>query len=279
MHIRHLLAIILCAVLFSGCSFTEEPPMQTVKNAKNATIFAEYILQIFRRSSMPQRPAASLGVHVGRSIGHYPNPTIHGALYAIDILTLFFTEESTTDKDIAILQQLGNQLQINVIDMLNRSTDRAQALNQYTEHLRSLAEEVQNTLTRVRSQEKDLSSEIRMQKTRVNQLQRDINKQLIEQQFSVVGILQEELVRMRIELAEAEAHAQRMESIADTLEDLLSVAAKRLEAIAKNREALITGIKITELPGTAELGIIEKSNGKINSFRKPKSGLLDFSDL
>jgi len=253
--------------------------MPSVKNAKNATIFSEYILQILRNRPDLPRPTASLGVHIANYSSQHYKQQIKGALRAVDLLSTHLSEERSVDDDLALLQTLGGQLQMNITDLLNASADRIGALNQYTETLKATAQEAQRALARLRSREEYLFTEVRSKKKQGSQIEKEIDKLMDAQDFSAAGSKQADIRRIRIELAELEVKAEQTKSTADTLEDMLFFAAERLEAISQNREAIIAGITVIELPGTKELGIFEEGKGKRSSFGKPKNGLLDFSDL
>ncbi|MBP9850555.1 MAG: hypothetical protein KBC47_02580, partial [Candidatus Peribacteraceae bacterium] len=58
--------------------------------------------------------------------------------------------------------------------------------------------------------------------------------------------------------AETDLKRKQVQSLVDTLDDLLQLYGKKILAIEQNREALIAGVKVIDVPGADELQVLEK---------------------
>ena len=163
---------------------------------------------------------------------------------------------ASTERGLLILQEFGSLLQIDLTAMLNSTQDRPRALNQYLESLKAatqVAKEVQGELEEkidsTKDQIKDLKKSERAAKKEVKRL-------FDEEDFAAGGAKQNELSEIELQLAKMESEEDRTEDTLGHYENLTGIADKRIEAIKKNREVLIAGLKVVDIPGVDDLEIL-----------------------
>jgi hypothetical protein len=261
---KHTTALLLLSLTLAACR-AEPEAKKTVKPPPEKLSFGisgpkSALLSI--RALLPRsitRPGAPLGLFTTLYLAQgsfLPAPTALQGIRVLESLTQ--QSERETDSSYALLQELGNVLQVNLIDMLNRSQNRPEALTTYTrvlQELGTLSTEHTRELAATRDTHKQEQRDIR---NRVSQLKRQIERARWEKDYTEAGQVQEDLAMGQARLSELETKLDQLEGIIDTFEELLSVAEERLQAIEKNREVLIAGLKVIEVPGIEGLGILEE---------------------
>ena len=130
-------ALLLALITLTHCGGNDATPVETT-GARNALF---WMLQVQRSNDTPPahpRPGAALGTYVASFLAHSPGTLFKSALQGIESqLQLLFREDSTYSDSFQILEQLGTILEVDVRDMLNRSTNRTQSLDAYFQSLTS----------------------------------------------------------------------------------------------------------------------------------------------
>jgi hypothetical protein len=268
---RGLLVITLMTILVS-CSGTQTPSANDsgVTAAREGT---QWSVRLARgiTDMIKLRPGALLGAYVTHYLIH--TSAFQGALAGIEAqMQLLFNEEFEQDESFALLEELGTTLQVDVPDLLNRSIERSQTLNAYVESLEQILER-SRTHNEALEQELEIIGDERTQKRRAaGEIQRELNTALREQDYSTAGELQRQLIDAESEQANVESREDEKRSVIRLFEDLLEVGDERLAAIQANREVLIAGVKVVELPGVDDLGLIEqrRTRGRGSSIFGPQ---------
>ncbi len=74
---------------------------------------------------------------------------------------------------------------------------------------------------------------------------------------------QQELISAQADSAMAVGDAREVRTTLSVMNELVDIASERLSAITQNREILISGLKVVEVPGIDDLGIIIQRNSRI----------------
>ena len=205
------------------------------------------------------RPSSLLGVYVTHYLVHATG--VRGALTAIDAhAAMYFDDRLDRDESFTLLEELGTMLQVDITDMLNRSTDRVDAFDEYLDSLTDVLQESHLHADGLEQELDKILDERREQRKETSDLQRDLNSALREQDYATAGSKQEELIEAESDLAEIMAREDEVDSIIDLFEDLIDIGEERALAMQENRQPIIAGMMVVEVPGIEDLGIIQKRN-------------------
>jgi len=166
-------------------------------------------------------------------------------------------------------------LQVNVPDLMNRSSDRAKALDEYLATLVGAAQRSQDMLLSLEEELDQVGEDRRDKRDALNDIQSRINSALREEDYATAGANQEALALAREESSQLENQERQIRNTIDLYEELLEVAEERVLAIQQNREVLIAGLKVVEVPGIEPLGILEEQRRRGGSRDNP----FDLEDL
>lgn len=253
---------LLSALLLSGCIAAREgeeiPDAPEVSGAYDA---AEWTADMgFDGLDMRRlRPSGLLGVYVTHYLVHATG--VRGALTAIDAHTsLYFDDRLDRDESFTLLEELGTMLQVDITDMLNRSTDRVDAFDEYLDALTETLQESHLHADGLGQQLDEILDERREQRKETSDLQRALNTALREQDYATAGSKQEELIEAESDLAEIMAREDEVDSIIDLFEDLIDIGEERALAMQENRQPILAGMMVVEVPGIEDLGLIQERN-------------------
>ncbi|MBU0767007.1 hypothetical protein KKF55_04485 [Patescibacteria group bacterium] len=227
----------------------------SVSGAKSSVFSA--ILISSGKSDMPVRPGSPLGMYVSLYLAQQNTLGVISALEGIDSqIRLARADSITEDETFSLLQEYGTILQVNIIDTLNRSIHREDALNKYTLALKQMNMRMQQKRTELDQKLKDTGEKRSGERKEVRDMERSVKSALREKDYATAGPKQQELALLEVALAETESKEKQTKKVLDIVKDLLEVGEERLEAITKNREILIAGLQIVNVPGIEELGIV-----------------------
>ena len=269
-HVKHtqIAVLFLCLLTLTQCGGKEpEKPLQ-VSGARSALFSTQRVT-----STLPgQRPSAPLGVFSSLYLAQGMFLPVQSALQGIEAQSKLLAGQrvTATDETFALLQDFGSILQVDIIDLLNRSDDRLQALDRYLQDLRNVGVLVERKSNELEVLLETLQDQRKEQRSTVRDLEREIKNALNEQDYGTAGALQQQLTEAQGVLAETESREDQTEDILSRYEDLLAIAQDRLDAIEKNREILIAGLKVIEVPGIEDLRILEPG-----SKRSRRGGIFD----
>jgi len=224
-------------------------------------IAASYILSLQTRGSMNLvRPSPTMGVFTSSYLAQGAFVNVQAATLGIFAQKKLLTGQSlpASSETFTLLQELGTALQVDIVDMLNRAGNRGEALDAYVESLKGIGglslrkkkelEQLQATLQTKRKDEKAV----------LRDLESDLRKVLKNEDYGRASSLQEEIAAAGSALAQTEVKLDQTDDILDRYEELLEIAEERLIAIENNREIIIAGLRVFEVPGIEDLGILDE---------------------
>lgn len=226
------------------------------------------------------RPSASLGVHLSTYLSKGEAP-VHGALESITFLSPLTRTSGTTETPFLTIQTLGNLVQTNIVETMNKHPERGEVLNRYLTLLHSALQNAQRDEKNMDDKRQQLVQQEREQQSTIRVLQKEIDAAEKAGDFSTVGAHQRALSEAKGEHGKTEALIDELENTLKILDDLTRIAEERRNAIEENREALMAGIRVVEIPGIEKLGILEKIGKSPRRSQRQENGggLLDFSDI
>ncbi len=206
------------------------------------------------------KPSAMLGSFLALYVSETDIIDTKSAVMGVASLRMLLgtQEETGTEETYALIAELGQLLQVDIPDILNRSNNRPETLNAYMVSLTNvgtIAKKKQIALDELQDQKRD---RLAAQRNVVTGIEREISTALKNEDYATAGSKQPALQEERQTLSTIENGIERTRETEDTLETLLTIAEARAQAIEQNREILIAGLKVLELPGIDDLGILEQ---------------------
>ncbi len=250
---------IMTTTLFVACGKKEVSSLPRTSGALSAVRSIDALLSPTSTSTVT-RNAALLGVFVSEYLTAVPTALASdSALLGVGAqMQIVLSQQKILDPDYDLLQAFGDALQVDVADLLNRSTDRQQALETYTEALTNIATRSNDRFKELRSQLDELKKLASSQSKDSSTADRDLKKAIKDKDFDAAGEKQKNLTGLQAAFAETDLKRKQVQSLTDTLDDLLTLYGKKILAIQQNREALIAGVKVIDVPGADELQVLEK---------------------
>jgi len=260
----------IALILFSACGTSdianedvmEQAPLPEVSGSRAATFTLMTLSKPGGSSHPAARPAAALGLYTTMFLTQQSIVDTASAWKGIEAQQQILKGQQSPQESetFAVLKELASILQINIADMLNRSTDREEALGQYTRSLRNILQLSDRKVQELTTLQEGLEEELKENKKIVRDLKKEIDNALDEERYEEASIKQEELAKASSALAEVEIKEEQASTIIDPFERLIEIGADRLTAIEKNDRVLIAGLKVINVPGIEDLGILEQES-------------------
>ena len=249
--------LLLGVVLVTACAQKQQPADQ-VPSAVSGAKSALFALQK-PTLDKPTRPGGPLGVFVQLSLGNTPENS-GTALEGIETHTSLISDSPNEgiQEAFAILQEFGGLLQIDVFDVLDKSPDREIGLNQIIKTLKSKQDLMEKSLKEIEETALSLKEEDKSQTGEVRTLKREIKDALKEDNFTYAGTLQMRLTEAEIRLAEVDTQKKQWEDMKKRFEKVITLGQERIESIEENREILLSGLRVVDVPGIEDIGILER---------------------
>lgn len=263
--VKRSTAIVALSLLLISCQGRESSEaVPTVSGARSA-IFS---LDFLESHGQGARPSASLGIIVSSYLAEELQNAL-SALSGLDSLLKILSGQgdATSDETFALLQEVGGVLTVNIVDELNRSSNRQQTLDSYLATLKNARDIATRRIQDLRQAEEELSDQQKELQSERRTLRREVKTTLKNKEYGAAGQLQEKLTNAEGRLAEIKAKENQTEDILGRFEELLEVAEERIQAIEKNREILLSGLKVIPVPGIEDLMILEE-NGRYRRSRR-----------
>ena len=251
--------LILFSLALTGCGKNDEKEELRVSGARSALT----IMHIVSKENVKiDRPSAIIGIYSALFASQGTFLPVTSAAIGIKAASKVLSGQGNTEtsETFALLQEVGMVLQVNIIDQLNRSTDRVKFLDEYLQSLRNAGSIVERKLIELEAQSDSLSDTRKAQRKEVRDVQRKLRTAMKDQNYSDAALLEEELAEKSGILAETEIREKSTEDVIDRYEALRDIAAKKLQAVSNNREILIAGLKVIEVPGIEDLRILEEGS-------------------
>jgi chromosome segregation ATPase len=253
MKVRKSIAALLLTASLAGCSGDNAPPQVAVQAAQTAARWALYLL---RGGGIEFRPTALLGTYVASYLAQGTSLSRTALIGVQQQLAMFFEETAQQSESYQVLQDLGSALAVNVQDLLNRSPNRGQDLDAYIDALRILTASAQRQQEATEELRKQAEGVLREKRRNLSKLQSELSKATREKDYVTAGSLQDSLNTAQQEVASAEAEVKEQRNLLDLYRDVLELAAERTIALVANRDVLIAGVKIVDVPGIEDIGVI-----------------------
>lgn len=254
-----LLTSIIAVMLLSACGKKEsEPSTKTSGSLSGVQTTDSLVLATATPTST--RAAALLGIFVSEYLTTAPAAmAAESALVGIGAqMQIIVSQQTVQDPDYDLLQAFGDALQVDVADLLNRSEDRQMALDTYTEALTNVATRANDRFKELTSQLGELKSLASSQNKERSAADRELKNAIKAKDFDTAGEKQKAVTELQAAYAETDLKRKQIQSLVDTLDDLLTLYGRKILAIQQNREALIAGVKVIDVPGADELQVLEK---------------------
>lgn len=262
-----LITVAAVGFIVSSCSKKQTPTVQT-SAGRGAMVVTDHIIAI-SSSRLLNRSAALLGVFVSQYAAQAVRIPVHSAWVGVQAQHAIAAPETTVaDPDFKLLQAFADALQVDVSDLLNKSVDRQKSLDAYLTALTNVASranERYNVLTpAVKTMQSDQSTLRKQQSTLKSAMQKNIDAK----NFSQASDQQAQLTDIENQLSQKTNDLDKTQRIVTALNKLLTLYGQRLVAIQKNREPLILGTHVVDVPGATEqdLNILLNQNSSKNSW-------------
>ena len=233
------------------------PPSQEaqVSGARNAIA---YSLSILRTVQPTVRSAPLLAIYASMFLADGLEVPVHAAKDGIDAQLKLHSlpSEENIDDLYTLLEEFGAVLHVDVPDLLNRSDDRAKTLDAYTVGLNNITERSKRRSADLADQIATLKTDQKTRKAAVIAVDKEVKAAVKDKDFATAQDRQKELADAQTALTQTDLQFKEMTSIQQTLDDLLTIAAERIAALNGNREVLIAGLKVADIPGVEDLGVI-----------------------
>lgn len=252
-----LAASSFCLFLLSGCRAAKPQEKQKPRAARDATVYSAIVARALAATAPAPRPGAPLGVHVGMYLSAV-EISVHGALDAIAVIAPLARSAALVATPFATIETLGALIQTNIVEVINGAPDRGNALNNHIALLRQALQDAQRDKGGMEEELRQLREQESDQRNAVRTLQKEISAAEKAGDFTSVGARQRALSIAKGEHGQTEASLEELDATTKILEDIAHLADERLHAIEQNREALMSGIRVVEIPGIEALGILEK---------------------
>jgi hypothetical protein len=260
-------ALLPIALLFTAClgEGQDKDALEYVRSAQSGLRVSMGF--IARAASSEHVPASIAGMATGAKMGRggeaenaIPSPIPTG------------TKNVEVKADTELLAAFIKLLQIDVQSYLNSARNREDALKEYRNSLESHAQRGRLRQRALSDRQKDLEDDERRLKRLVRDLQRELEKAIGEGKSGDASLVTQELVEKQSSLAKAETELIVTERLHESYGDILKPLQERLDAINANRPALIQGVRVVDIPGVEDIGVIEYDGG-IPRFRRRGRGI------
>ncbi len=257
---RTLSIVLVSLLVLTACGSGTTDSENTQVSGGRSALFAIDQLIVTSTKLQVSRRAALLGVFVTEYISFVQTAmAAQGALTGIAVdQYMMVSNQTITDPDFALLQAFADALEVDVSDLLNRSTDREQTLTSYTTALTNVAARSNERYQALSIAEDELKSLLRTQGKERTDAERVLKNAVRNKEFSQAGELQKAVLEKQKAYAETDLKRKQTEDILSTLNTLLTLYKEKILAISQNREILIAGNHVVDVPGIEELKIIEK---------------------
>ncbi len=259
---------VVLALLLGGCGSTKESDTTTSGSAR---LGVRYSLQILEDVSK-NRPTAPLGLFASMFLsqgGYFP---ISSAVQGVHAQLTFQRPINPDQMDDAfqLLQEYGGVLGVDVPDLLNRSSDRSGALNEYIDGLTNITKRAKQKTADINDAVAARNDILRTQSRESSDIQSRIRKAFSADDYATAGALQQDATIAEGKVNKTQSDINRLRDIQRIFEQLNDLSDRRLQAITQNREILIAGLQVVDVPGIEDLRLIK--NPETGQYRFGTSG-------
>lgn len=283
MSFRFTIALLIGILLaLSACTSSEDEIIATdlpdVSGGKSALLSTDR-LTVGAEGSFA-RKSSLLGVYVAEYLSVTPALAAESAIKGVNVQNSIIGAQSTiSDPDLEMLASFAEALSVDVAALLNRSTNRQESLDAYTEALNAIASRVNDRYRELLSSEEELTGSVRSMKRELADAERALNDAKEQKDYRLVSEKQKIILDLQKEVAEKELQLVQVSDLVREIGSYLELYGEKILAIERNREALIAGIKVTDVPGAEELQVIERGDSSERAPRQRRGGMLNPFDI
>ncbi len=260
--------------LFSLTGCGKSTPTNTI-DTTSAVAGATYSMQMLRQTSALNRPTAPIGVFASIFLsqgGYFPvQSAVLGSESALQLVQPL--NPQNLNDAFLLLQQFGSVLSVDVADMLNQSTDRTTTLNEYLTGLTNITVRTKNKAAEIQATIDTLNNTLGTEQQAQNDIESNLHDAFNKGDYATAGALQRDATEADAKVSKTQSDINRLRDVAHIYQQLNDLSDRRLLAITQNREILISGLRVVDVPGVKELGLIKQQNGTSKSFDFGLSGL------
>jgi hypothetical protein len=261
---------LLCALFFTAClggGSDENDLLETIRSARSGARISAELSDITHAKEAV--PAALAGTIMGVQLSD-AQTTDRSIPESIPLGSTTDTVRADTD----LLASFVVLMQTNMQNLLNQTTDREGKLDEYTQSLSSHVQRGSIRFRELEDRKKNFDDDTSRLQRRIRNLEDELDKALTKGDSQSAAVFTQELIERQTLLAKTKADILITKRILESYSDLLGPMEERLNAINANRNALIQGIRIVDIPGVEELGILEVGQDGIPRLtRKRKRGI------
>ncbi len=259
------MAIVLPCLILASCKGDTTNREISVSGVKSGIASLE---RIAGESFLQNRSSGPLGIFAGLYLSQGIFLPAKSALLGMDVMRKFLEAHSQSDSEenFALLREVGDVLQISIVDLLNRSSDRRATIDEYVSTLKNTTRLLEQKVTELAALYERQQEESKEKRTATRDIDRKLKTVLKELQYAQASDLQEQLTKGNAAFAEISAKEAQTKDMIARMETLLKIGQERLRAIENNREILIAGLRVIDVPGIEDFNILE--DGKRWNTRK-----------
>lgn len=230
-----------------------------------ALLYSEQLMRLGKVSPDIYRPSALLGIFSSTFLSRAAEAAVSTALDGVTIQqALVMRNREHVSEAFAVLTALSDTLEVNVTDMLNRAPDRQETLDTYTSSLNHLFAQAKTQAEALAQEQREKDADAKAKRAVVSGVQRELNQARSNKDYTTVSQKQEQLIAAQTDQAEADGKVREVKLTLSVLNELIDVAQERIGAIQQNREILVSGLQVVDVPGIEDLGIIMERNSRSN---------------
>lgn len=255
---KSLWALIAIALL-TGCATSggTGTTLPSVSGGKSATVALSSLVP---RVIPPARPSGALGIFSSIYLSQGFFLSADAAKEALtSILRIVAHIEQPLDDLADLLQTLGDAISVDMVDLLNRSPDRVLTLDQYLTGLGNAIDNGDRKQTEITASLETLGAQRKEQQRLVRDLTKAQKDAVTAKNYTLAGEKEGELMKAQTVLSQTELTEKQTKDGQSQLKKLLDLAKKRKAVIEENRELLLSGLKVTDIPGLEDLGLVNKA--------------------
>lgn len=256
MNRRIAIASFLFALL-GGCREIEEVTEYQVRSAQSG-MRVSFELTERAEAAVPPAPLPQVALTAGALLsGGAGAPAFPSSLREVPGSP---AEEAIHDAE--LLQRIIELLRQDVRETLNASSDRADTLSEYLGTITSHLQRGEVRLRALRDREEDLRGDENRLRRGVEGLREDLDEAIRGGEGKSVPTLMGDVMERYAALAAVQTELVVVQRSLEALERVVPILQDRLRAVQANREALIKGVRVVDIPGVEDLGIIVIEGGR-----------------
>lgn len=263
---RRVAASLIGLLFITGC--TQNPTPAVVVPTIESVLALQWTL-LLTHSNMEvfnAVPSALLGPYIAQYLAHSNQIPYQSARSGVEAqMAVLFGSPDQSDEALEILSGLGSALEVNLPDLLNRSTDRTKTLNEYINALQKLLILSTNQQKALVDKGSALARTHTEQRKVSATLQHELNQALLQKNYSAASEKQSEQTKAEADLAVTVGKQRENRNRIDMFKNLINIGTQRLSAIQQNRSALIAGVNVIDVPGIEQIGILNTTRSRSRS--------------